>query len=110
MRTESFDHKPKLGLARGRRDVAQRPRTLEPTAVDAALADESLPMVAEAGSRRDAAMGPAAWGRPVRAGALSDAAMLESLADQLDMLHEQQRQIRRLLDRAGRMRVDAANS
>jgi len=94
---------------------------LEPQAVDAALADESMPMISERRSRRGLTSGggsdDARLSIDLRHGAAvggtndeSSDALLRSLAEQLDLLHEQQRQIRRLLDQAGRLRVDSANS
>jgi len=95
---------------------------LEPLAVDAALADESMPMIAERSSRRELPKSSASQRirRTVDASHAatasasiddsSDAALLRSLAEKLDLLHEQQRQLRRLLDQAGRLRVDGANS
>ena len=109
MRSELFESKLKSRTTRARRDVARAPISLEPTAVDAALADESMQMVAERGSRRDPAETDFATVYATNVSALSDSVLLESLAEQLDMLHEQQRQIRLLLDRAGNTRVDAAN-
>jgi len=55
MRSELFESKLKSRTSRARRDLARVPISLEPTAVDAALADESMPMVAERGSRREPA-------------------------------------------------------
>ena len=73
---------------------------LAPSAVDAALSDESMPMLAEVGVRVDRGH---LRQDPRDAG---DDALLDSLAQQLEMLHEQQSQIRRLLDQAGRRRPD----
>lgn len=93
--------------------------TLEPHIVDAALADETMAMLTERGSRRD----------PVHARDGSEAAqrlvdgphemapamqqdetdgLLRSLAAQLDILNWQQQEIRIMLDQAGRRRVDHA--
>jgi hypothetical protein len=110
MRSELFESKLKPRATRARRDLTKTQLSLEPTAVDAALADESMPMVAERGSRLDPAETAVTSARVASAGDLSDSMLLESLAEQLDMLHEQQRQIRLLLDRAGHSRVDAANA
>ena len=110
MRSEHFESKLKSRPARARRDFARAPISLEPTAVDAALADESMPMVAERGSRRDPAETAFAAAGSAIANDLSDSDLLESLAEQLNRLQEQQRQIRQLLDRAGRTRIDAANA
>lgn len=79
---------------------------LQPSAVDAALADESMLMTGQRGSRRDRASRLAPTMRS-RAPEASDApALLESLADQIDLLYEQQRQIQRLLDRTDHVRID----
>jgi hypothetical protein len=110
MRSELFESKLKSRTTRARRDVARAPISLEPTAVDAALADESMPMVAEHGTRRDPAQMALAAANATNANDLSDSVLLASLSQQLDMLHEQQQQIRLLLDRAGHTRVDAANA
>jgi hypothetical protein len=101
MRTELHESPKKLHVTRPRREAKPAAKPLEPFAVDAAMEDETLPVVTERGSRRDPGHKPAP--------SANDAELLASLADQLDMLHEQQRQIRRLLDRAGRKRLDAAN-
>jgi hypothetical protein len=110
MRSELFESKLKPRATRARRELAKASLSLEPTAVDAALADESMPMVTERGSRLDPAAKAMASAHAASAGDLSDSTLLESLAEQLDMLHEQQRQIRLLLDRAGHTRIDAANA
>jgi hypothetical protein len=91
--------------------------------VDAALADESMPIIAVRGSRRDLSAGPAgsesvrrtldqghALAASDAADKSADAALLRSLAEQLDLLRDQQRQISRLLDQAGGLRIDSANS
>jgi hypothetical protein len=110
MRSELFESKLKSRTTRARRDLARAPISLEPTAVDAALADESMPMVAERGSRRDPAETAFAAASAANAHDLSDSVLLESLAEQLNLLQEQQQQIRQLLDRAGRTRLDAPNA
>ncbi len=110
MRTDLVETTPKLQSHRARRETSRAKVALEPTAVDAALADESMPMVTERASRLDPAVPSTPSMRSNSADAASDPALLESLAHQLDLLHRQQRQIERLLDRAGRVRLDAANS
>ncbi len=110
MQSELFESKLKSRTTRARRDLARAPISLEPTAVDAALADESMPMVAERGSRRDPAEIAFAAAGAANANDLSDSVLLESLAEQLNLLQEQQQQIRQLLDRAGRTRIDPANA
>jgi hypothetical protein len=110
MRSELFESKLKSRTPRARRDLARASISLEPTAVDAALADESMPMVTERGSRRDPAETAFAAVHAMNASDLSDSVLLESLAEQLNLLQEQQQQIRQLLDRAGRTRLDAPNA
>lgn len=110
MRTELFETTSKLPSHRARRETSWAKVALEPTAVDAALADESMPMVVERASRLDPARPSTPSMRSDPSAAASEPALLESLAKQLDLLHRQQRQIERLLDRAGRVRLDAANS
>jgi hypothetical protein len=110
MRSELFDSKLKSRTTRARRGLARPSISLEPTAVDAALEDESMPMFAEQGSRRDPAEIAFAAAGAASANDLSDSALLESLAEQLNLLQEQQQQIRQLLDRAGRTRLDAPNA
>ncbi|MBA3483440.1 MAG: hypothetical protein H0T51_16650 [Pirellulales bacterium] len=109
MRSELFESKLKSRTTRARRDLARSPISLEPTAVDAALADESMPMVTKRGSRRDPAETVFAAPGAANANDLSDSVLLESLAEQLNLLQEQQQQIRQLLDRAG-TRIDAPNA
>jgi hypothetical protein len=77
--------------------------------VDAAMEDESLPTAADSGSRIDAAMPSRTVAPAAHWEDASNSVLLESLAEQLDLLHQQQREIRQLLDRAGRVRIDAAN-
>lgn len=69
---------------------------LQPVAIDAAFEDETMPELTERILRRDAAE-PAA---------VADDVLLSSLSAQLDQLVEQQREIRRLLNIAGRRRLD----
>jgi hypothetical protein len=80
---------------------------LEPQAVDAAFADEAMPMHEERGSRRDASHGGAA--APALEPMTADDQLLRSLSAQLELLNQQQHEIRRLLDQAGRRRVDRVN-
>lgn len=103
---------------RGRK-ATQRPAAspasvdLQPCAVDAAFADESMPMLnKDRTSRRDRSHSE---GEPGAIAATtpalnSDDALLRSLSAQLDLLNEQQREIRILLDQAGRRRVDRMTS
>lgn len=91
-----------VGSRRGRGAGATRGRSetsvdLQPHAVDAVFADESMSMVKERGTRRDASHS---------APESHDDLLLKSLSEQLELLHEQQREIRLLLDQAGRRRVD----
>lgn len=108
------------------RDAAALAPGAEPMAIDAALADESTPIIAPAqeptqrGSRRDVPVRGAAAMRmaidDAHARALAgmshagDERLMRQLSRQLDMLEIQQRQIRRLLEqnerRAGTTRVD----
>jgi hypothetical protein len=88
---------------------------LEPLAVDAAMEDDTLPILTERGTRRDPERSPneaIALRHPRRANLADsqDAELLDSLAEQLDLLNEQQRQIRQLLDQAGHIRLDVANA
>ena len=109
MRTEYSEHTSGSLLLRSRRNAARVRIALEPRAVDAAMEDESLPTAVDCGSRIDAASRSTAGMSHARSDDASNSALLESLAEQLDLLHEQQREIRQLLDRAGRVRIDAAN-
>jgi hypothetical protein len=78
---------------------------LEPLAVDAAFADETMPLQEDRGSRRDASHGGGAAG-PALEPMTADDQLLRSLSAQLELLNQQQHEIRRLLDQAGRRRVD----
>lgn len=78
---------------------------LEPLAVDAAFADETLPLQEERGSRRDAPHGGSTAG-PALEPMTADDQLLRSLSAQLELLNQQQHEIRLLLDQAGRRRVD----
>ncbi|WP_428303581.1 hypothetical protein [Lacipirellula sp.] len=93
-----------VGSRRARGSMASPVRSdanidLQPHAVDAAFADESMPMLKERGSRRDSS-------HTATESQSQDDLLLESLSAQLELLHEQQREIRLLLDQAGRRRVD----
>lgn len=92
---------------------------LEPHVVDAALSDETMPMLTERGSRRDLVHGRDGVESPKRlvdgpheiAPAIEQGetdGLLRSLAAQLDILNWQQQEIRIMLDQAGRRRVDHA--
>ena len=108
METHANESASMLAWQRGR--LARRAsEALEPSAVDAAMADESTPIVSQRGSRRDGAarLTPTLYSRSQHAHDMP--ASLESLADQIDLLHEQQRRIQRLLDRAGNLRIDGGN-
>jgi hypothetical protein len=74
-------HEPTRGLRAGRSRLYARPATvpLEPTAVDAAMELSD------------------------------DTALLETISRELDLLREQERSIRQLLDRAGHLRLDSPN-
>jgi hypothetical protein len=102
-------------MSRPRRELVGARLPLEPLAVDAAMEDDTLPVLTERGSRRDPA-GPAIRGKKpmpsqrASMAASNDSDLLETLAEQLDLLGEQQRQIRQLLDQAGHTRLDRANS
>jgi hypothetical protein len=87
MRTEIHEPASHLHANRTRLGAKRVTHALEPMAVDAAMEYQS-PAVASVG----------------------DAELLETISQQLDMLREQERSIRRLLDRAGHRRVDRANS
>jgi hypothetical protein len=100
--------------SRRERKVAAAPgsrpqeRELEPLAVDAAFADESLPMLRERASRRDHSHTASDDAAEISSAETigSDDALLRSLSAQLELLDQQQSQIRMLLDQAGRRRVD----
>jgi hypothetical protein len=87
MRTELHESAVKLHSRRGRLVSTRMQRPLEPLAVDAALSDESLTTAED-----------------------QDDELLDSLSKQLDLLHEQEQHIRRLLARAGYVRIDGANA
>ena len=77
MRTELHEPTRRLRAGHSRLSAARAMQTLEPTAVDAVM---------ELGD---------------------DAALLETISRELDLLREQERSIRRLLDRAGHLRNHA---
>jgi hypothetical protein len=80
MRTEILEPASRLHVGRTRLSPKRRVHALEPHVVDAAMA----------------------------VGA--EAELLENISQQLDLLREQERSIRRLLDRAGHLRLDSANA
>ena len=86
MRTEIHEPIGRLRASRTRFGAKRMMHALEPMAVDAAMEDQS----------------------PTEASA-DDAELLETISQQLDVLREQERSIRRLLDRAVHRRVDRAN-
>ena len=113
MRTDLREMSGGTGIAGSRRGRSAMSRLatnensvgLEPLAVDAAFADETMPMQEDRGSRRDASHGgsmPESSLEPETA----DDQLLRSLSAQLELLNQQQHEIRRLLDQAGRRRVD----
>jgi hypothetical protein len=79
MRTEILEPASGLHAGRTRLSPKRRMHSLEPHAVDAAM---------EVGA---------------------EAELLENISQQLDLLREQERSIRQLLDRAGHLRLDGAN-
>jgi hypothetical protein len=87
MQTELNQLAVKLHPRRGCHVSTRTRRPLEPLAVDAALSDESLVAAED-----------------------QDDELLDSLSKQLDLLQEQEQQIRRLLARAGYVRIDSANA
>ena len=98
------------GSRRGRNAISrlvanENSADLEPLAVDAAFADETMPLQEDRGSRRDASHGGGAAG-PALEPMTADDQLLRSLSAQLELLNQQQHEIRRLLDQAGRRRVD----
>jgi hypothetical protein len=110
MRTEIREVGEGMGIAGSRRGrivasrfVAEELSTgLEPLVVDAALADETMQMHDDRGSRRDASHA----GSGSLSSATADDQLLRSLSAQLELLSQQQHEIRRLLDQAGHRRVD----
>ena len=116
MRTDLRELSGGIGIAGSRRGRSAVSRIaaneasvgLEPQAVDAAFADEAMPMHEERGSRRDASHGGGA-AAPALEPMTADDQLLRSLSAQLELLNQQQHEIRRLLDQAGRRRVDRVN-
>ena len=112
MRTDLREISEGTGIAgsRRRRTAMQRHLAmekgvgLEPLAVDAAFEDEAMPLQEDRGSRRDASHGGATGS--IMDPATADDQLLRSLSAQLELLNQQQHEIRRLLDQAGRRRVD----
>jgi hypothetical protein len=84
------------------RTTATSARALEASVVDAALDDESTPILAERGSRREFPSRGADASRVAidnsHAAAVSDGALIRQLSRQLALLETQQRQIRQLLE------------
>jgi hypothetical protein len=106
MRSELQEPANHLRSKTTRRERQSARRTqLEPTAIDAAFADDAMPLEIEPMLRRDPGSDPLAGGKH---GAKGDAALLDSLRVQLHALEEQHAQIRRLLSEAGHWRVDPA--
>jgi hypothetical protein len=115
MRSKLYEQSTKLHRARPHRELVGTRLPLEPLAVDAAMEDDTLPVLTERGSRRDPAGLAIRSEKPMRPQRASmagsnDADLLETLAEQLNLLGEQQRQIRQLLDQAGHTRIDRANT
>ena len=112
MRTDLREISEGTGIAGSRRGRSAMPRHfaqengvgLEPLAVDAAFEDEAMSLQEDRGSRRDASHGGAAGS--IMDPATADDQLLRSLSAQLELLNQQQHEIRRLLDQAGRRRVD----
>jgi hypothetical protein len=114
MRTDLREMSEGTGIAGSRRGRSAMSRLaanensvgLEPLAVDAAFADETMPMQEDRGSRRDASHGGGGAAAPAPEPMTADDQLLRSLSAQLELLNQQQHEIRRLLDQAGRRRVD----
>lgn len=114
MRTDLREISEGTGIAGSRRGRSVLPRYaaleagagLEPLAVDAAFADEAMPLQEDRGSRRDASHGGDSAAGSMIDPATADDQLLRSLSAQLELLNQQQHEIRRLLDQAGRRRVD----
>ena len=112
MRTELREMSEGTGIAASRRGRIALHRSaptesivdLEPLAVDAVFADE-MPLLDDRGTRRDPSHGAIATGQAVESVSADDQ-LLRSLSAQLELLNQQQHEIRRLLDQAGRRRVD----
>jgi hypothetical protein len=106
------------GLTSATRWAGDAPAAISPSAVDAALEDESTPIVSPQDSRRD--ITAAASGDTTRfaidgahaaaAGSSIDSAegsLLRRLSRQLNLLEIQQQQIRRLIEQAERRATSA---
>lgn len=114
MRTDLREISEGTSIAGSRRGRSATPRHaametgvgLEPLAVDAAFADEAMPLQEDRGSRRDASHGGGSASGSMTDPTHADDQLLRSLSAQLDLLNQQQHEIRRLLDQAGRRRVD----
>ena len=112
MRTELRELTEGTGIAASRRGriashdapAVERIVELEPLTVDAAFADE-MPLLEDRGTRRDASHGGLCTAHSTESTSTDDQ-LLRSLSAQLELLNQQQHEIRRLLDQAGRRRVD----
>jgi hypothetical protein len=110
MRTDSIATESRLRTTR--RGHAAGRTSLQPQAVDAAFDDESTPLIeidnAQRSYRQD--VGAAGFGGLPPHSLSGGVELLETLAEQLEQIEQQHWQIRRLLDRAGSLRIDAARS
>lgn len=114
MRTDLREISEGTGIAgsRRRRTAMQRHLAiekgvgLEPLVVDAAFEDEAMPLQEDRGLRRDASHGGGSEAGSIMDPTTADDQLLRSLSAQLELLNQQQHEIRRLLDQAGRRRVD----
>ncbi|QDT74058.1 hypothetical protein [Lacipirellula limnantheis] len=97
-------HRGRSAMARHR--ASDNSGDLEPLAVDAVFADESTPMLQDSGDRRDSHHRHDAYPIALHGSGVADDQLLRSLSTQLELLNQQQHEIRRLLDQAGRRRVD----
>lgn len=112
MRTDLREMSEGTGIAASRRGRIALLRTaatetnvdLEPLTVDAVFADE-MPLLDDRGTRRDRSHSLMATGQAPESVSADDQ-LLRSLSAQLELLNQQQHEIRRLLDQAGRRRVD----
>lgn len=112
MRTDLREMSEGTGIAASRRGritslhsaATETAAGLEPLTVDAVFADEA-PLLEDRGARRDASHGGMATGQAAESTSADDQ-LLRSLSAQLELLNQQQHEIRRLLDQAGRRRVD----
>ena len=114
MRTDLRELSGGIGIAGSRRGRSLAPRSaasatglgLEPLVVDAAFADEAVPLQEDRSSRLDASHGGSSAAGSALEPVTADDLLLRSLSAQLELLNQQQHEIRRLLDQAGRRRVD----